>query len=130
MQVSGCDSVTSTQYKRELDASFKFMASMVIYMYAHKNLNLASLYIRDWKKIYLFIKGAEFNFNSRLVWGLDLFNVYPSVPCFFFLTDLLQWPQISKCRSPEMETFSCFWTAGNLYNLTVPRILQLLYKKR
>uniref|UniRef100_H0YVL6 Growth hormone receptor n=1 Tax=Taeniopygia guttata TaxID=59729 RepID=H0YVL6_TAEGU len=43
--------------------------------------------------------------------------------------DLLQWPQISKCRSPEMETFSCFWTAGNLYNLTVPRILQLLYKK-
>ncbi|XP_039565854.1 growth hormone receptor isoform X2 [Passer montanus] len=43
--------------------------------------------------------------------------------------DLLQWPQISKCRSPEMETFSCFWTAGNFYNLTVPRILQLLYKK-
>ncbi|XP_074389292.1 growth hormone receptor isoform X2 [Zonotrichia albicollis] len=43
--------------------------------------------------------------------------------------DLLQWPQISKCRSPEMETFSCFWTAGNFYNLTVPRTLQLLYKK-
>ncbi|XP_032942153.1 growth hormone receptor isoform X2 [Catharus ustulatus] len=43
--------------------------------------------------------------------------------------DLLQRPQISKCRSPEMETFSCFWTAGNFYNLTVPRILQLLYKK-
>ncbi|XP_056369077.1 growth hormone receptor [Oenanthe melanoleuca] len=43
--------------------------------------------------------------------------------------DLLQRPQISKCRSPEMETFSCFWTAGNVYNLTVPRILQLLYKK-
>ncbi|XP_041884357.1 growth hormone receptor isoform X3 [Corvus kubaryi] len=43
--------------------------------------------------------------------------------------DLLQWPQISKCRSPEMETFSCYWTAGNFYNLTAPRIIQLLYKK-
>ncbi|NWR92364.1 GHR protein, partial [Furnarius figulus] len=43
--------------------------------------------------------------------------------------DLLQWPQISKCRSPEMETFSCYWTNGNFYNLTAPRTIQLLYMK-
>ncbi|NXP19619.1 GHR protein, partial [Scytalopus superciliaris] len=43
--------------------------------------------------------------------------------------DLLQWPQISKCRSPEMETFSCYWTDGNFYNLTAPRTIQLLYMK-
>ncbi|NXN34921.1 GHR protein, partial [Rhinoptilus africanus] len=44
--------------------------------------------------------------------------------------DLLQWPQISKCRSPELETFSCYWTDGNFYNLTAPRTMQLLYMKR
>ncbi|NXM24219.1 GHR protein, partial [Oxyruncus cristatus] len=43
--------------------------------------------------------------------------------------DLLQWPQISICRSPEMETFSCYWTDGNFYNLTAPRKIQLLYMK-
>ncbi|NWR36420.1 GHR protein, partial [Tachuris rubrigastra] len=43
--------------------------------------------------------------------------------------DLLQWPQISICRSPEMETFSCYWTDGNFYNLTAPRTIQLLYMK-
>ncbi|NXG21166.1 GHR protein, partial [Grallaria varia] len=43
--------------------------------------------------------------------------------------DLLQWPHISKCRSPEMETFSCYWTDGNFYNLTAPRTIQLLYMK-
>ncbi|NXK98061.1 GHR protein, partial [Formicarius rufipectus] len=42
---------------------------------------------------------------------------------------VLQWPQISKCRSPEMETFSCYWTDGNFYNLTAPRTIQLLYMK-
>ncbi|NXM07724.1 GHR protein, partial [Tyrannus savana] len=42
---------------------------------------------------------------------------------------LLQWPQISICRSPEMETFSCYWTDGNFYNLTAPRTIQLLYMK-
>ncbi|KAM6187381.1 growth hormone receptor isoform 1-T2 [Sarcoramphus papa] len=44
--------------------------------------------------------------------------------------DLLRWPQISKCRSPELETFSCYWTDGNLYNLTAPGTIQLLYMKR
>ncbi|KFP88877.1 Growth hormone receptor, partial [Apaloderma vittatum] len=44
--------------------------------------------------------------------------------------DLLQWPQISKCRSPELETFSCYWTDGNFYNLTAPGTIQLLYMKR
>ncbi|NXU52483.1 GHR protein, partial [Turnix velox] len=44
--------------------------------------------------------------------------------------DLLQWPQISKCRSPELETFSCYWTDGNMYNLTAPGTIQLLYMKR
>ncbi|XP_050184438.1 growth hormone receptor isoform X2 [Myiozetetes cayanensis] len=43
--------------------------------------------------------------------------------------DLLKWPQISICRSPEMETFSCYWTDGNFYNLTAPRTIQLLYMK-
>uniref|UniRef100_A0A8C9FAA6 Growth hormone receptor n=1 Tax=Pavo cristatus TaxID=9049 RepID=A0A8C9FAA6_PAVCR len=41
--------------------------------------------------------------------------------------DLLQWPQISKCRSPELETFSCYWTDGNL---TTSGTIQLLYMKR
>ncbi|NWV00038.1 GHR protein, partial [Upupa epops] len=44
--------------------------------------------------------------------------------------DLLQWPQISKCRSPELETFSCYWTDGNFINHTAPGTLQLLYMKR
>ncbi|KAM9251268.1 growth hormone receptor [Cariama cristata] len=44
--------------------------------------------------------------------------------------DLLRWPQISKCRSPELETFSCYWTDGNFYNLTAPGTIQLLYMKR
>ncbi|NXA27324.1 GHR protein, partial [Ibidorhyncha struthersii] len=44
--------------------------------------------------------------------------------------ELLQWPQISKCRSPELETFSCYWTDGNFYNLTAPGTIQLLYMKR
>ncbi|KAM8793155.1 growth hormone receptor [Eudromia elegans] len=44
--------------------------------------------------------------------------------------DLLRWPQISKCRSPELETFSCYWTDGNIYNLTAPGTIQLLYMKR
>uniref|UniRef100_A0A8C8E6T0 Growth hormone receptor n=1 Tax=Otus sunia TaxID=257818 RepID=A0A8C8E6T0_9STRI len=44
--------------------------------------------------------------------------------------ELLRWPQISKCRSPELETFSCYWTDGNFYNLTAPGRIQLLYMKR
>ncbi|XP_074021348.1 growth hormone receptor-like [Numenius arquata] len=44
--------------------------------------------------------------------------------------DLLRWPQISKCRSPELETFSCYWTDGNFSNLTAPGTIQLLYMKR
>ncbi|XP_067172839.1 growth hormone receptor [Apteryx mantelli] len=44
--------------------------------------------------------------------------------------ELLRWPQISKCRSPELETFSCYWTDGNFYNLTAPGTIQLLYMKR
>ncbi|NWX91941.1 GHR protein, partial [Nothoprocta pentlandii] len=44
--------------------------------------------------------------------------------------ELLRWPQISKCRSPELETFSCYWTDGNFYNLTSPGTIQLLYMKR
>ncbi|NWI58384.1 GHR protein, partial [Calyptomena viridis] len=43
--------------------------------------------------------------------------------------ELLQWPQISNCRSPEMETFSCYWTNGTFYNLTAPRTIKLLYIK-
>nr|XP_060617426.1 growth hormone receptor [Anolis sagrei ordinatus] len=39
-------------------------------------------------------------------------------------------PQIVKCRSPEMETFSCYWTVGNFPNVTTPGTLHLLYKKR
>uniref|UniRef100_A0A7M4FFM9 Growth hormone receptor n=3 Tax=Crocodylus TaxID=8500 RepID=A0A7M4FFM9_CROPO len=39
-------------------------------------------------------------------------------------------PQIIKCRSPEMETFSCHWTDGDVHNHTAPRTMQLLYMKR
>ncbi|XP_071586504.1 growth hormone receptor isoform X3 [Heliangelus exortis] len=44
--------------------------------------------------------------------------------------DSLRWPQISRCRSPELETFSCYWTDGNSYNHSAPRTIQLLYMKR
>nr|XP_020639288.1 growth hormone receptor [Pogona vitticeps]XP_020639289.1 growth hormone receptor [Pogona vitticeps]XP_020639290.1 growth hormone receptor [Pogona vitticeps] len=39
-------------------------------------------------------------------------------------------PQIIKCRSPEMETFSCFWSIGDLPHFTAPEAIRLLYSKR
>ncbi|XP_062984180.1 growth hormone receptor [Elgaria multicarinata webbii] len=39
-------------------------------------------------------------------------------------------PQIIKCRSPEMETFSCYWSIGDFSHLTAPGTIQLLYSKR
>ncbi|XP_053148254.1 growth hormone receptor isoform X3 [Hemicordylus capensis] len=39
-------------------------------------------------------------------------------------------PQIIKCRSPEMETFSCYWTTGDFPHLTAPGTIQLQFLKR
>lgn len=38
-------------------------------------------------------------------------------------------PQIIKCRSPEMETFSCYWSNGDFPHLSAPGTIQLLYLK-
>ncbi|CAI9596874.1 unnamed protein product, partial [Staurois parvus] len=37
------------------------------------------------------------------------------------------WPQITECRSPQQETFTCHWTYGELHNLT--GLIKLQYKK-
>lgn len=37
-------------------------------------------------------------------------------------------PRLTKCRSPEQETFSCHWTSGDFLNFTSPSLIQLLYK--
>uniref|UniRef100_A0A0G2K1G7 Growth hormone receptor n=1 Tax=Rattus norvegicus TaxID=10116 RepID=A0A0G2K1G7_RAT len=39
-------------------------------------------------------------------------------------------PRFTKCRSPELETFSCYWTEGDDHNLKVPGSIQLYYARR
>nr|XP_056704131.1 growth hormone receptor [Euleptes europaea] len=46
------------------------------------------------------------------------------------LSTSVERPHIVKCRSPEMETFSCYWNNGGFHNLTAPENIQLMYIKR
>ncbi|XP_031215970.1 growth hormone receptor isoform X1 [Mastomys coucha] len=39
-------------------------------------------------------------------------------------------PRFTKCRSPELETFSCYWTEGDNQDLKVPGSIQLYYARR
>ncbi|KAM9253547.1 growth hormone receptor [Dugong dugon] len=39
-------------------------------------------------------------------------------------------PKFTKCRSPELETFSCHWTNGVHHNLRSPGAVQLFYIRR
>ncbi|XP_052015735.1 growth hormone receptor isoform X2 [Apodemus sylvaticus] len=39
-------------------------------------------------------------------------------------------PRFTKCRSPELETFSCYWTEGDNHDLKVPGSIQLYYARR
>ncbi|KAM6156509.1 growth hormone receptor [Erethizon dorsatum] len=39
-------------------------------------------------------------------------------------------PKFTKCRSPELETFSCHWTDGDHHGLKSPGFIQLFYIKR
>ncbi|XP_004738003.1 growth hormone receptor isoform X2 [Mustela putorius furo] len=39
-------------------------------------------------------------------------------------------PQFTKCRSPELETFSCHWTDGINHGLKNPGSIQLFYIRR
>ena len=39
-------------------------------------------------------------------------------------------PRFTKCRSPELETFSCYWTEGDNPDLKTPGSIQLYYAKR
>lgn len=39
-------------------------------------------------------------------------------------------PKFTKCRSPELETFSCYWTDGVHHSLKSPGLVQLFYIRR
>lgn len=39
-------------------------------------------------------------------------------------------PKFTKCRSPELETFSCYWTDGGHHGLKTPGSIQLFYIRR
>lgn len=39
-------------------------------------------------------------------------------------------PKFTKCRSPELETFSCYWTDGVHHSLKSPGFVQLFYIRR
>uniref|UniRef100_A0A8C8RAQ4 Growth hormone receptor n=1 Tax=Pelusios castaneus TaxID=367368 RepID=A0A8C8RAQ4_9SAUR len=56
-----------------------------------------------------------------LVWANDSFSTSEV---------LLERPHFIKCRSPELETFSCHWTNRDFHNLTTPGNIQLLYMRR
>ncbi|XP_060236515.1 growth hormone receptor [Meriones unguiculatus] len=39
-------------------------------------------------------------------------------------------PRFTNCRSPELETFSCYWTEGDYDDLKVPGNIELYYNRR
>lgn len=39
-------------------------------------------------------------------------------------------PKLTKCRSPELETFSCHWTDGGRHGFEGPGLTQLFYIRR
>lgn len=39
-------------------------------------------------------------------------------------------PRFTSCRSPELETFSCYWTEGDHHDLKIPGSIQLFYARR
>uniref|UniRef100_A0A803JNN9 Growth hormone receptor n=1 Tax=Xenopus tropicalis TaxID=8364 RepID=A0A803JNN9_XENTR len=39
-------------------------------------------------------------------------------------------PRITKCRSPQQETITCYWTYGEFRNLSSPSLIKLQYKKK
>lgn len=45
-------------------------------------------------------------------------------------TDSSEKPKFTKCRSPELETFSCHWTDGAHHSLQDPGPIQLFYIRR
>lgn len=48
----------------------------------------------------------------------------------FYSVDSSWKPKFTKCRSPELETFSCHWTDGVHHGLTSPGSVQLFYIRR
>ncbi|XP_055968052.1 growth hormone receptor isoform X2 [Sorex fumeus] len=44
--------------------------------------------------------------------------------------DSSEKPKFTKCRSPELETFSCHWTEGVHHSLQNPGSIQLFYIRR
>ncbi|XP_053557224.1 growth hormone receptor isoform X2 [Bombina bombina] len=45
-------------------------------------------------------------------------------------TKEVEKPKITKCRSPQQETFMCYWTYGDFHNLSAPGLLKLQYMKK
>ncbi|XP_012787523.1 growth hormone receptor isoform X2 [Sorex araneus] len=45
-------------------------------------------------------------------------------------TNSSEKPKFTKCRSPELETFSCHWTDGVHHSLQSPGSIQLFYIRR
>ncbi|XP_053304063.1 growth hormone receptor [Spea bombifrons] len=39
-------------------------------------------------------------------------------------------PSITECWSPQLETFTCYWTYGNFYHMSSPGLLKLQYRRR
>uniref|UniRef100_A0A8C5KX42 Growth hormone receptor n=1 Tax=Jaculus jaculus TaxID=51337 RepID=A0A8C5KX42_JACJA len=55
------------------------------------------------------------------------------VPAWAFTPVILyssETPKFTKCRSPELETFSCYWTDGGHDGLRNPGSIQLFYARR
>ncbi|KAL8203931.1 UNVERIFIED_CONTAM: hypothetical protein K2H54_065054, partial [Gekko kuhli] len=84
--------------------------------------------------------GVE-GFELAFVRGIVMAEYSAIPPRRFKVTSVSTWqlvkgssskerPHIVKCRSPEMETFSCYWDNGDFHNLTAPENIQLMYKKR